>query len=61
MRRFELSAEDEARARSIVVPEEEIEGWIKGSLRKLGRTGKEYFFGEKKKKTPAEQIAQEGF
>jgi len=61
MRRFELSAEDEARARSIVVPEEEIEGWIKGSLRKLGRTGKEYFFGEKKKKTPAEQIAEEGF
>lgn len=59
MRRFELSAEDEARAATIVVLEEEIEGWIKGSIRKLGRSGKEYFFGEKKK-TPAEQIAEEG-
>lgn len=39
MRRFELSAEDEARARSIVVPEEEVEGWIKGGLRSLGRKG----------------------
>jgi len=60
MRRFELSAEDEARARAIVVPEEEIEGWIKGGFRKLGRSGKEYFFGEKKK-SPAEQIAEEEF
>lgn len=59
MRRFELSAEDEARASGIVVPEEEIEGWIKGSLRKLGRSGREYLFGEKKK-TPAELIAEEG-
>jgi import inner membrane translocase subunit TIM54 len=39
MRRFELCAEDEARARSIVVPEEEVEGWIKGGLRSLGRKG----------------------
>ncbi|KAI1846671.1 hypothetical protein JX265_009026 [Neoarthrinium moseri] len=37
MRRFELQPEDEARAREIVVPEEEIEGWIKGSLRSLYR------------------------
>jgi import inner membrane translocase subunit TIM54 len=39
MRRFELTAEDEARARSIVVPEEEVEGWIKGGLRSLGKMG----------------------
>ncbi|GAP82770.1 putative mitochondrial import inner membrane translocase subunit tim-54 [Rosellinia necatrix] len=37
MRRFELLPEDEARARAIVIPEEEIEGWIKGGLRSLWR------------------------
>ncbi|TGJ76432.1 hypothetical protein E0Z10_g10875, partial [Xylaria hypoxylon] len=37
MRRFELSPEDEVRARAIVVPEEEVEGFIKGSLRSLWR------------------------
>jgi import inner membrane translocase subunit TIM54 len=37
MRRFELRADDEARARAIIVPEEEVEGWIKGSLRSLWR------------------------
>jgi import inner membrane translocase subunit TIM54 len=37
MRRFELQAEDEARAKAIVVPEEEVEGWIKGSFRSLYR------------------------
>ncbi|KAI1504574.1 mitochondrial import inner membrane translocase subunit Tim54 [Biscogniauxia marginata] len=37
MRRFEIRPEDEARAREIVVPEEEVEGWIKGSLRGLWR------------------------
>jgi len=48
MRRFELTAEDEARAKTIVVSEEEIEGWIKGSLRNLGRSGKAYLgFGKK--------------
>lgn len=35
MRRFELSPEDEARSRTIVVPEVEIEGWIKGGIRSL--------------------------
>jgi mitochondrial import inner membrane translocase subunit TIM54 len=39
MRRFELTEQDEARARSIVVPEEEVEGWIKGGLRSLGKMG----------------------
>lgn len=39
MRRFELTADDEARARAIVVPEEEVEGFIKGSFRKLFRWG----------------------
>ncbi|KAK7943342.1 uncharacterized protein PG986_012455 [Apiospora aurea] len=33
MRRFELRPEDEKAAREIVVPEAEVEGWIKGSLR----------------------------
>ncbi|KAI1109807.1 mitochondrial import inner membrane translocase subunit Tim54 [Nemania sp. NC0429] len=37
MRRFELLPEDEARARAIVIPEEEVEGFIKGSLRSLWR------------------------
>ncbi|KAH7039668.1 mitochondrial import inner membrane translocase subunit Tim54 [Microdochium trichocladiopsis] len=35
MRRFELLPEDEERSRAVVVPEVEIEGWIKGSLREL--------------------------
>ncbi len=39
MRRFELSAEDEAKAKTIVVPEEEVEGWIKGGLRSMFRKG----------------------
>ncbi|KAI0172136.1 mitochondrial import inner membrane translocase subunit Tim54 [Hypoxylon sp. FL1284] len=37
MRRFEIRPEDEARARETVVPEEELEGWIKGSFRSLYR------------------------
>lgn len=51
MRRFQLSPEDEERARRIVVPEEEVEGWIKGSLRHLYRWGAKKAF-EKKKTTP---------
>ncbi|PQE11158.1 mitochondrial import inner membrane translocase subunit tim-54 protein [Rutstroemia sp. NJR-2017a BVV2] len=39
MRKAELSAEDEERASRIVVGEEEVEGWIKGGLRSLGRRG----------------------
>lgn len=39
MRRFELLPEDEARAAQIVVPEKEVEGWIKGSLRSLVNWG----------------------
>ena len=39
MRRFELSPGDEARAAAIVVPEEEVEGFIKGSFRSLFRWG----------------------
>ncbi|KAI1136867.1 mitochondrial import inner membrane translocase subunit Tim54 [Hypoxylon sp. FL0543] len=37
MRRFEIQPEEEARAKEIIVPEEEIEGWIKGSIRSLCR------------------------
>jgi mitochondrial import inner membrane translocase subunit TIM54 len=55
MRRFELSPEDEARARSIVVPEVEVEGWIKGGIRNLGREGLQYLgFGKKKKPVSVE-------
>jgi import inner membrane translocase subunit TIM54 len=53
MRRFQLLPEDEERARKIVVPEEEVEGWIKGSLRGLYRWGAKAAF-EKKKTTPLE-------
>lgn len=37
MRRFELLPEEEERARGIVVPEEEVEGWTKSNLRALWR------------------------
>lgn len=43
MRRFEITSEHEARAAQVVVPEEEIEGWIKGSLRSLWRWGASSF------------------
>ncbi|KAG5931410.1 hypothetical protein E4U53_001779 [Claviceps sorghi] len=39
MRRFEIRPDDEERAAKIVVPEEEVEGWVKGSLRSLWRWG----------------------
>lgn len=38
MRRFEITAEEEERSKSIFVPEVEIEGWMKGGLRSLGRS-----------------------
>lgn len=37
MQRFVLHPDDEARARAAVIPEEQVEGWIKGSLRALYR------------------------
>ncbi|KAI0478329.1 mitochondrial import inner membrane translocase subunit Tim54 [Xylaria cf. heliscus] len=37
MRRFEISPEDETRARAIVIPEEEVEGFLKGGMRNLWR------------------------
>ncbi|XWW92981.1 hypothetical protein V2A60_000909 [Cordyceps javanica] len=39
MRRFEILPEHEAAARAVVVPEEAVEGFIKGSLRGLWRWG----------------------
>ncbi|KAG6087299.1 hypothetical protein E4U15_008084 [Claviceps sp. LM218 group G6] len=39
MRRFEIRPEDEARAAEVVVPEEEVEGWVKGSVRGVWRWG----------------------
>ena len=50
MRRFEILPEDEERARKIAVPEEEVEGWTKGKLRKLWRWGAAKF--NKPKTTP---------
>ncbi|KAK5653930.1 hypothetical protein OQA88_7855 [Cercophora sp. LCS_1] len=43
MRRFEILPEDEVQARQIVVPEEEVEGWTKGSFRQLFRWGASLF------------------
>lgn len=60
MRRAELTPEDEARSKTIVVTEEEIEGWMKGGLRRLGQKGWEALFGEKKKLTPLVE-GDEGF
>ncbi|PHH84862.1 hypothetical protein CDD83_1253 [Cordyceps sp. RAO-2017] len=39
MRRFEASADLDAAAAAVVVPEDEVEGWIKGSARGLWRWG----------------------
>ncbi|KHN94471.1 mitochondrial import inner membrane translocase subunit tim-54 [Metarhizium album ARSEF 1941] len=39
MRRFEIQPRDEESAAKIAVPEEEVEGWIKGSFRRLWRWG----------------------
>lgn len=61
MRRFELTAEDEARAKSIMVPEEEIEGWIKGGLRSLGRQGLRALGFGKTQKKPTDQSDEEVF
>jgi import inner membrane translocase subunit TIM54 len=46
MRRFELSPDDEARARALVITEEEIEGWTKRSLRSAWRWGVRKWRGE---------------
>ncbi|KUI68506.1 Mitochondrial import inner membrane translocase subunit tim54 [Cytospora mali] len=49
MRRFELQPEDEQRAREIVVAEEEIEGFIKGTFRSLWRWSAKQFQKEERK------------
>jgi mitochondrial import inner membrane translocase subunit TIM54 len=58
MRRAELSQEDEERAKQIIVPEEEIEGWIKGSLRGLWRSGNAYIGFERDKKKPLDDFGE---
>lgn len=50
MRRYEMLPEDEERAKAIVVPETEIEGWIKGTVRSMVRWGVSAF--ESKPKGP---------
>jgi mitochondrial import inner membrane translocase subunit TIM54 len=47
VRKFEVQPEDAARARSFVIPEEEVEGWIKGSLRSLARWGVKQWKGDR--------------
>lgn len=59
MRKAELSTEDEARANQIVVPEEEIEGWIKGSLRGLWRSGRAYIGLGRDEKKPTSDFGDE--
>lgn len=49
MRRFELQPEDEQRVKEIVVPEEEVEGFMKGSLRSLFRWTAKQFQKEERK------------
>lgn len=49
MRRFELLPEEEERARGIVVPEEEVEGWTKSNLRALWRWTASNFQKEERK------------
>ena len=48
MRRFEMRPEDEATVAKIVVPEEDVEGWIKGSFRSVWRWGVASFRNEPK-------------
>jgi len=54
MRRYEIQPEDEARARNIVVPEEEIEGFMKGSVRELLRWGAKKWRGEPRMNIPTD-------
>ncbi|KAJ2902260.1 hypothetical protein MKZ38_000801 [Zalerion maritima] len=49
MRRFQIEAEDEKRAKTQFVKEEEIEGFMKGSLRSFWRWGVSSFGPEEKK------------
>lgn len=54
MRRYEIQPEDESRARAIVVPEEEIEGFMKGSVRGLLRWGAKKWKGEPRMNIPTD-------
>jgi import inner membrane translocase subunit TIM54 len=56
MRRYELQAADEERAKSIIVPEEEIEGWTKNNLRHLWRWGAKKWAGEPKMNIPTDDV-----
>ncbi len=59
MRRCELSPEDEEKAARIVVTEEEIEGWIKGGLRSLGREALGYIGFGKARESKKPLISEE--
>lgn len=56
MRRYEMQPEDEAHARAIVVPEEEIEGFMKGSVRELYRWGVKKWQGEPRMNIPTDDV-----
>lgn len=52
MRRFEVQSEDEERAKTAVVKEEEIEGFLKGSIRSMWRWAAVSFKKEEPKPIP---------
>lgn len=56
MRRYEIQPDDEARARIIVVPEEEIEGFMKGSVRQLYRWSVKKWKGEPRMNIPTDDV-----
>jgi import inner membrane translocase subunit TIM54 len=58
MRRAELTPQDEARAKSIVILEEEVEGWIKGGIRSMYREGVKYFGSRKEKKPLIDDVVE---
>jgi import inner membrane translocase subunit TIM54 len=61
MRRFEITAEEEERSKGIFVPEIEIEGWMKGGLRSLGRSVIDLVgLGEKKHVKSGGEMGMEG-
>ncbi|KAB5532711.1 mitochondrial import inner membrane translocase subunit Tim54 [Coniochaeta sp. 2T2.1] len=56
MRRYEVQPEDIERAKGIVVPEEEIEGFMKGSVRELVHWGVKKWKGEPRMNIPTDDV-----
>ena len=61
MRRFEITTEEEEKSKGIFVPEIEVEGWIKGGLRSLGRSAIDAIgMGDKVKIKSGAEMGMEG-